>query len=113
MAMTMALSRHKCLRFAATGLSLAGLVGMLSCGEGTAPQDGPEDPSLEVGPAIVSDPVSPASPTALVGASAVLAPGVAYVSLPPGTYPHGLTMTIANRRTTDGLTTALVAGGLD
>ena len=64
------------------------------------------------GPAalIVSDPLTPRAPTS---PAALLAPSVAYVSLPPGTIPNGLSATISNRRTAVALTVSLVAGGLD
>jgi Tol biopolymer transport system component len=99
---------HK--RLAAAGLLCAVLGGTGSCGDSVG-VDGHDD----TGPAalIVSDPLTPSAPTAPSALAASVALSVTYVSLPPGTIPNGVAATISNRRTSAGLTVALVDGGLD
>jgi alpha-tubulin suppressor-like RCC1 family protein len=85
-------------------LSMAGL----GCGN-DAPMAGPGPEGPQVLPvvltsALVSNPV---------GLAAVTAPEVAYVSLPPGTFPDGETATIRNRATGAQATAVMANGGWD
>jgi Big-like domain-containing protein/WD40 repeat protein len=53
------------------------------------------------------------APLALSGSMGAEPVAVAYISLPPGTFPAGVSATIRNRRTAVGLTVAMMNGGFD
>ena len=97
------------------------LVGLTTCKDATRatgvgnPTATPTDPSLTAS-LIVSHVISldGVSGSASVSASSSTAAiSVAYVSLPPGTIPDGITATIANRRSGVSVTTPVLSGGFD
>jgi Tol biopolymer transport system component len=63
-------------------------------------------------PLLVSNPVPDPSPTSRA-ATSLLAQGVVYVSLPPGTISNGVNANIRDLRTGSSVTAAVVDGGFD
>lgn len=103
----------KCRRAGGSRRAARGCVGILcvvlvACGDddrivGPAP----DRPTF---PGIVSNATSLGSGQ---DAAAAAGPSVAFVSLPPGTFPHGEVATITNHRVAAVVTTQIVAGGFD
>ena len=111
-------------RFVHISTGLAMLVAVLSCGgsDGLAPSGSDTGAKVPASDATLlagltaSGPVANASMGAnrsSVNASVGPSEEVSWVSLIPGTVVDGMTATIVNRRTAQGLTTAIVDGGFD
>src|SRR5215831_6376261 len=109
-------------RFIHISTALAMLVAVLSCDDGVAPSGSDDSAKVPASDATLlagltaSGPVASASigsnnnpDNASIGSSAE----VSWVSLVPGTVADGATATIANRRTAESITTAIVDGGFD
>lgn len=79
---------------------------LASCGE-QGPSGPPDTPAAPVG-LVVSDPVAGAG-----GALPESAAGMIYVSADPGTFPDGVSATVANSATGASATAEIVEGGFD
>lgn len=95
------------------GVALAGLV--LACSDGVGPRDSGRP--LPPTPFVVSNPVpgTPVSATraSLASTSMTAGTSVVYVSLSPGKIPGATAATIADPRTSSGVTVPVVDGGFD
>ncbi len=102
-------------------IAVAGMISAVACSTDTAGIDEStaREPVLILSDTVAS--VSVAASTAIAAHSTVVtsawagtdAGQVAYISLPPGTAPSGVTATIRNRVTGIGLTVAIIDGGFD
>ena len=108
--------RDRMLEF--TGLSVVAMLAACSSVDAPdAPPDVPQPPDAASLGIIVSEALTP--PSAAAGgavaslARAGAADNVAYVSLPPGTFPSGETVTITNLASGVARTQPMVAGGFD
>ena len=96
---------------------LACVLGLLlaSCQEAQGPRPVVPDPLPELASLIVSEPTPPFS---LVGSRSsystrVTSVGPVYISLPPGSVPNGVQITIVNRATGASVTAPMNGGGVD